>query len=70
LYVICTRTYAHKKPTPKPRPPKPHLREKEKKKKEGVMVKANDVADESDVIWQDDPDYEAKMAKLYPNKEV
>jgi hypothetical protein len=59
--LTCTRTYAHKRPTPKPRPPKPHL----KAKKE--VLNTTDT-DESDIIWQDDPHYEEKMAKLYPNE--
>lgn len=58
---ICTRTYAHKRPSPKTRLPKPHLREKT----EGETIVLGDIKEE-DVVWQDDPEYNEKMAKLYP----
>lgn len=40
---------------------------KEKGEKETTVIADKDI-EEGDIIWQDDPDFDAKMAKAYPNK--
>ena len=71
MYVTCTCTYAHKKPTPKPKHLKPCLKDKLRDNARGKPLSlTKDGIDEGDVVWQDDPEYESKMAKLYPDKVV